>query len=205
MSVPQTGGGLPTAAKVAIGCSIAFVLMIVLVCGGGFFVLRWGINQFSGFAKEFENRGYVSRTGQVIEVTEPITEPTVFVGQMVRIRTSADADISISAQVAEIYGTVAGNIDFLGQNLKIMPGATVKGDVRIRAAQVVQVLGTVEGEITGTYQSLQRAPEQPATPESPEQPAVPPPPQTPKPPGSEPTQPTPDVRSSESVPANSSD
>jgi cytoskeletal protein CcmA (bactofilin family) len=58
------------------------------------------------------------------------------------------------AQVAEIRGTVDGDIDFLGQVWEIKDNGIVKGNINSHGAQVIKVRGLVEGEITGSYQTL---------------------------------------------------
>ncbi len=73
--------------------------------------------------------------------------------------------MAIFAQVAEVYDTVEGDIDFFGQMLTIHPNAVVKGDIRVQGAQVVQVRGKVEGTITGSYSVLDR-PASPAAPQT---------------------------------------
>ncbi len=91
---------------------------------------------------------------QTIQVTEDVVEPTVYVGQLVKIVADCDSDIAIIAQVGQVHGRVVGTVYFRGQTLVIEPEAEVQGDLDVKA-QIVQVYGKVAGEITGNYQQLQ--------------------------------------------------
>ncbi len=90
----------------------------------------------------------------MIEETQPIDSSRVYTAQVVIIRDDVEADIAIMSQSAEIHGTVNGDIDFLGQVLIIQSNAVVTWDVRVEMGQLIQVQGTVEGEVTGSYQIL---------------------------------------------------
>ncbi|MHC4446724.1 MAG: bactofilin family protein, partial [Planctomycetota bacterium] len=81
-------------------------------------------------------------------------EPTVYTCQVFTLKADADADIAIMAQTAQIHGTVSGDLDFFGQLLMIRRGAVIKGDLNVKGAQVIDLLGRVEGEITGSYQTI---------------------------------------------------
>jgi len=152
--------------KWGVGCGLTAVILIILVCGGiitlGFLGYRWIMEEVDAFAAPFEEQGYVRVEGQLIEVNTEIVEPTLYLGQAVKIHTDTQNSIAIACQAAEVYGTVNGDLDFLGQVLMIKPGAVVTGNVNVKFAQSVIVEGTVEGEITGKFQTLSGSGAKPA-------------------------------------------
>ena len=75
---------------------------------------------------------------------------------MVRLHDGSDADLALICQMAEISGTVKGDIAFVGQMLLIKKDAVVEGDINVENGQVITVQGTVKGEIKGNYQQLHR-------------------------------------------------
>ena len=152
---PQKSGCSPLA-MVLVGCGTVFLLGVVGLGVAGFFGYRWLSQQVEEFSAEFEAKGYEPVMVQIVDETDPIDSPRVYVAQSVIIRGDVDADLAIMAQTAEIHGTVTGDLDFMGQVLFIKPSAEVTGDIRVKAAQVIQVEGTVDGEITGNYQVLNR-------------------------------------------------
>ncbi len=112
----------------------------------------------------------------MIDVPGPVNDPTVYTAQVVRVTGDVNADVAIMAQVVEIYGEVNGDIDFSGQVLHIREGAVIKGDIRVKTAQVVIVEGVVEGKISGSYGALEDrragAPNAPLAPSPPEGPMM---------------------------------
>jgi hypothetical protein len=190
--------GMSTGAKVVLGCGAVLFLGMIAVCGGFGYLGWWGWRQVDSFAQGFVAKGYKRQMGQVLVVPGPVNEPTVYTGQVVQIPGEVNADIAIMAQMTEITGTVNGDIDFTGQVLHIKKGGVVKGDIRVAGAQVIQVDGTVEGQITGNYGALENstqsaaggqtapppvpvAPEAPRLPEKPVAPAAPTAPDAPSP------------------------
>jgi hypothetical protein len=149
-----------------LGCGGVCLLLLLAVCGGGAYFIRSAYVEAKDFATSFEEQGYQRVSGQVIDERDQVTSPKVYFAQVARVYSDVNADLAFAVQVAEIHGTVDGDIDFYGQVLVIKPGAVVKGNVRVKWAQVVQIEGTVEGEVSGNYQHLQRQ-------ESPKPPDVP--------------------------------
>jgi hypothetical protein len=143
-------------AGLLLGCGTLVCIAGILACSGIVFLGWKGYTQLDSFAREFERRGYTRAMGQVMDVTDPISKPTVYVAQVVKFKADVHGDLALMAQVVEIEATVHGDIDFLGQVLTVKEGAVVKGDIRVRGAQVINVQGVVEGKITGTYQNLRR-------------------------------------------------
>ena len=142
------------------------ILLVVFMCcliPVGFFALGlYGVNQaitqvvaqLGEFTKEYEDKGYVKKMGQVFVEKDDIEEKRVYLAQVVTLKGDVKTDIAIMAQVAVIEGTVEGNLDFAGQSLTVKKGALVKGDVNIKQAQAVVIEGEVEGEVSGSYQVL---------------------------------------------------
>ena len=141
-----------------VGCAALVFLGGILACGGLVFLGWKGYSQLDKFAAPFESRGYERVQGQIVKVSEPVSKPTVYVAQVLRLDADVHADLAIMAQVVEIAATVDGDIDFMGQTLVVKDSGAVKGDIRVKAAQVIDVKGTVDGQITGTYQVLRRPP-----------------------------------------------
>lgn len=152
--------GMSTGAKVGIGCGVAAVLVIILVCGGFIAFGWWAVQKMEEYQQEFVNQGYALVEEQVITVEEPVDQKTFFGGQSVRIESDVNADIAIGAQTAEIRGRVDGDVDFMGQTLTIHQNAVITGDVRVRFSQQVIIRGRVDGEVTGSWQTIQRLPQQ---------------------------------------------
>jgi len=160
---------MSTGAKIGIGCGVA-ALLLILICGGLiWYGIDYAIKEANKFAADFESRGYVRQSSQVIDVNQTLSQPTVFLAQTVRINAPVDASLAFAVQVAEINANVNGDIDFYGQILKINPGVVITGDVRVKGAQVVDNKGTVQGQVTGSYGNAPR-------PKQPSQPTPPPPP-----------------------------
>ena len=151
-----SGSGRSLACGLLVGCGVLMLLGCALACGGVIFLGWKGYSQVDKFAREFEQRGYARVQGQVVDVTKPVSSDTVYVAQVLKIKADVHGNLAIMAQVVEIEATVDGDIDFLGQVLVVKKTGVVKGDIRARAAQVIDVQGTVEGKITGAYQALQK-------------------------------------------------
>lgn len=165
---PPRKKGMSTGAKIGIGCGVT-ALLLILVCGGiTWYAVRHFMGEARAFAADFESRGYVRQSAQVINISQPLNQPTVFLAQTVSINAPVDGSLAFGVQVAEINANVNGDIDFYGQILKISPGVVVTGDVRIKLAQAFDNKGTVQGQVTGNYSG--------ARPPSPPSPPTPPPP-----------------------------
>lgn len=154
--------GMSSGAKTAIGCGLAAFLCMALICGGIGFVTYLAFDKAEGvvkqviaemekqveaFAAPFEAQGFERVTGQVVEVTSDIQKPTVYTVQVFKLEANSEADLAVMAQVAEINGTINGDLHFFGQTLKIHPDAVITGDLHVQVAQVVDNRGTVQGNI----------------------------------------------------------
>jgi hypothetical protein len=136
---------------ILLGCG-GVMFVGLLVCGGLIFVgTRWGMQQVNEFAQPFENQGYVRQSGQVIQVNQPVTEDTLYVCQVLTITADVDADIAAACQVLEIKANIHGDVDFFGQVLKQHPGSVIDGDLRVKAAQSVELDGEVKGKVIRNY------------------------------------------------------
>jgi hypothetical protein len=132
-----------------IGCLVILIGLGVVGYAGYRFVKR----QYTAVMERYEREGYKKVEGQLIDVTETVTEPTIFVGQVVKIKKGSERGLALLCQTAEIDGKIAGNVHFYGQMLTIHKGAQLMRDLDV-TAQVVNQLGTIEGKITGVYQLL---------------------------------------------------
>ena len=146
--------GCSPLAIVLAGCGTVLLLGIISIVVVGVLGYRWAAQKADEFATKYEEKGYQRYSGQMFDETQPIDSSRVYTAQLVIIRERVEADIAIMAQSAEIHGTVNGDVDFLGQLLVIKSDAVVTGDIRVEMGQVIQIEGTVEGEVTGSWQVL---------------------------------------------------
>lgn len=146
--------GMSTGAKWGIGCGCGCLVLVILIAVGVFVGVRFATAKVAQMTQELKLHGFDKEVkGQVIEVKDPITEPTLYAGQMVKILGSCSTNIAILAQVAEIHGTVEGKVYFRGQILTIQPNAVLMNGLDV-TAQVIQKYGTINGDITGTYSTI---------------------------------------------------
>jgi hypothetical protein len=137
------------------GCGCLIIVLLALLAAGLGVRMFWSYVQ--GYANELQAMGYERRIeGQAVEVTQPIAEQTLLFGQVVKVGAGSTTNIAIIAQLAEIDGRVQGDIRFLGQILMIKEGAVVTGNIYVKGAQAIDLHGSVEGEIEGTYQVINR-------------------------------------------------
>ena len=146
------------------GCGIGCLLLLALTVAAGFVGARLIKERYHQWTTEreiagadFVAKGFHRVAGPVLQVSESIAEPTVYVGEIVSITADASADVAIVALSAEIRGKIAGNLFFRGQMLAIYPGAEVGKDLDARA-NFIHLLGDVKGEIRGEYKTLSRTP-----------------------------------------------
>jgi cytoskeletal protein CcmA (bactofilin family) len=136
-----------------VGCLVVLIGFAVLTYVGVRFVRK----QYAAVMERFENQGYRKVEGQIIDVTERVTDPTLYLGQSVRIRAGSERGLAFVAQTVEISGTVQGNVYFAGQVLTINKDAELMQDVEV-TAQVINNYGTIHGAIKGVYQALNEKP-----------------------------------------------
>ena len=144
-----------TGAKVAIGCGsgcLVFILLLVAAILAGVFYVK---NIITKYEDDLKSHGFETVVQeQMLEVVDPVSEPILFKGQMVRIMADCSTNMAVLAQACEVHGTVLGTFYFRGQVLTVHPGAELLGGADIQA-QVLQNNGKIEGEITGKYQLLE--------------------------------------------------
>lgn len=147
-----------TGAKVAIGCGSGCLVVVLLAAVGigvGIFYVK---NLVVRYETELKGYGFESVTkGQVLDITEPVTEPILFKGQVVRLMADCSTNVAVLAQVCEVHGKVDGKLYFRGQMLTVQPNAEILGGVDAHA-QVIQNNGKIEGPITGRYQLVETKP-----------------------------------------------
>ncbi len=144
--------GMSTGAKWGLGCGIGCLTVIIIISIGIFMTVRFVKGKIDETASELKQLGFENIVkGQVLEITDKITEPTLYIGQVVKIMTDCDTDLAVIAQVCEIHGKVDGKVYFRGQTLIIQPYSELKNGLDIMA-QALQKYGKIEGEITGKYQ-----------------------------------------------------
>lgn len=147
----RSGRGCLKAA--GIGCLVVLIGLGVL----GYVGYRFLKRQYATVMERYEREGYRKVEGQMIEVTNRVTEPTIYIGQSVRILNGSDRGMAFLCQTAEIHGPVVGNVRFIGQALTIKEDAELMRDLEV-TAQLVNLFGKVDGKITGVYQMLNKDP-----------------------------------------------
>ena len=146
--------GMSTGAKWGIGCGIGCLVILILVVAGSIFGIRYATRKVADMTQDLKQYGFEKQVkGQVLEVREDITEPTLYIGQMVKILGNCSTNLAILAQMGEIHGKVEGKVYFRGQVLTIQPNAELMNGLDV-TAQVIQKYGKIDGEITGKYQAI---------------------------------------------------
>jgi len=146
--------GMSTGAKWGVGCGIGCLTLVVIIGVASFFIYRFAMGKLDEMTQEMTELGFENVvTQQVIEVTTEITEPTLYLGQVVKILADCSTNLAVIAQIAEIHGKVEGKVYFRGQVLTIQPNGELMNGLDV-LAQGVQNLGTINGEITGQYQEI---------------------------------------------------
>jgi len=140
--------------KVLIGCGVGCLVMIVLLVVLLIVLYKVGMSYYNEWVDEFAEQGYRQVMGQTIEVTDPVTEKTLFTAQMVKLIADSQTDVAIIAQGAEVHGRIEGDLHFRGQAITIEPNAVIEGDLEVQA-QAVVIHGRVLGQITGSYQAIE--------------------------------------------------
>ena len=147
--------GLSTGAKWGIGCGIGCLSLVIVTIVVGVLAYFFVMGKVREVTQDLTTKGFEKQVkGQTIEVREDITEPTLYVGQMVKIFGTCKTNLAIVAQLAEIHGKVEGKVYFRGQLLTIQPTAEILGGLDV-TAQAVLNKGKVEGGISGQYQTMQ--------------------------------------------------
>ena len=68
-----------------------------------------------------------------------------------KLKQGVSGDLALMCQVAELHGTISGDVDFYGQIIRINDDCIIDGDLNIKGAQIVELKGVVMGEVTGSY------------------------------------------------------
>jgi hypothetical protein len=153
---PKQSSWLP---KVLIGCGVALVVFIIACVVAGWLFYRKGSDlakEIAGQeAAEFVDQGFVKATE---EPTGTVDQKTVFVsGILFTLDKDTTADVAIvMGGMATVKSHVGGTLFFRGTSINITPEAVIDGDLDVAGIQgaqaMVQMQGTVNGQITGNYQ-----------------------------------------------------
>ncbi len=151
--------GMGTGAKVGIGCGIGCLGLIVVAVIGGFLAVQWVQGKITEFEEEFAAKGFTEgQSGQIIELTEPPTEPSFYKAQLVTIDLSAPVTVEfgvLAQQIEILNGTFQENVYCRGQVVILGSGAIFEKDIDV-TCQLVQDQGAeIRGELTGSYSAKQ--------------------------------------------------
>ena len=145
-----------TGKKVAIGCGCGCLGLIIVSIIGAVIGYNWLMGMVDGFKEEFIAMGMKEEPmSQMLVVTEAPSEPTFYVGQVVKIQVDTDVEIGIIAQTAELNGVASEKVFFRGQIIQIMPDAHLEKGLDVKCQMVQGMGGKVEGGITGSAQVIQ--------------------------------------------------
>jgi len=145
-----------TGKKVALGCGcgcLGLIIITVIGMAAGYF---WVMGMVDEFKEEFIAMGMKEQPmAQMVTITEAPTEPTFYVGQVVKVQVDTDVEIGIIAQTVELHGVASEKIYFRGQIIQIMPDAHLKKGLDVKCQMVQGMGGQVDGGITGPAQVIQ--------------------------------------------------
>lgn len=152
--VPPAKPGKSTGTKVAIGCGIGCLGLIVLAIIAGILGWSWMMKYVEKFEAEFQEKGMKLQTkAQMVSVDTPPAAPAYYVGQVVKFHADSDVEVGILAQVAEIHGTMNEPVYFRGQVIQIKSGAHLKKGLDVKCQVIENQGGKIDGPISGSYQS----------------------------------------------------
>jgi hypothetical protein len=139
--------------KIGLGCGCGCLVVILIVGGLGYWLYR----TLDNFASEFTEQGYelVIVESMVVPADDVVQGPILYIGKVVTINGTIEGDVAAMCEHLTITGTIDGNLDLLCDSATISETGVVTGDITCKAVQVLTVDGTVEGEITGLFQSRQ--------------------------------------------------
>ena len=165
----QQPQGMSDGAKIALGCGAAAFLCMLLICGGAVLlgfravevaqdVAQEAAKEFAKqqaerqqqadeFAGRFVEQGYHHIDAQMLDVTSAIQQPTVYTGQVINLHADSEASIAVSAQMADIQGTINGDLHVRCDVLNIHPDTVITGNLYLEDTHVFENKGTVQGEV----------------------------------------------------------
>jgi hypothetical protein len=147
--------GMSTGGKWGVGCGVGCLTIIIIIAVVGFIGYKFVTGKMDDMTQDMSQLGFENTVKmQMIEVKDEITEPTLYIGQMVNIFGNCTTNLAIFAQMAEIHGRVDGKVYFRGQMLTIQPGAELRNGLDA-TAQIIYKNGKVDGEITGECQVIE--------------------------------------------------
>lgn len=151
---PKRGNGCIKA------CGCGCLVLVILTGLAIFGIVRLVQHQLRDVTALIESEGYTPVISQAIDITSTVADPTVFVGQTVRIRAGSLRGIAVVGQTVELDGSFEGNVRVYAQALTIAEGAVLKKDLHavtqtsdIRGQILGQVTGAPEGEVEATPDS----------------------------------------------------
>jgi hypothetical protein len=136
-----------------VGCSVGCLVVLILLGVIGFLGYRFVKKQYDSVIEQFEAEGYQTVEGQIIDMTDPVQEPTIFIAQDVTLRQGSMRGVALLTQTAELHGRIKGNVRFVGQSLVVAEDAILMQDLEV-TAQTVVINGVVEGEVKGIFQQI---------------------------------------------------
>ncbi len=143
--------GLSKGAKWGIGCGVGCLTFIVILAIAGFIGFKVVKAKIDKVEAELKSHGFEHVVkGQMLEISDNITKPELYMGQIVKIMGDCSTNLAVMSQLCEIHGKINGDFYFRGQLLTIQPNAVIEGNLDIKA-QALQNYGKVNGEIIGTY------------------------------------------------------
>ncbi|MBL1218878.1 MAG: hypothetical protein D8M59_15470 [Planctomycetes bacterium] len=138
---------MSSGAKWAIGCGLAAVVAIVLVCGGVLWIGYAGWNRTVG---KYTAMGYELVMQEAVTITTQLDKDTVYLTQAFSLEATSNGNIAVLGETADIHATVNGDVHFFGDTITIHPDAVITGELEVFCKRLV-LQGQVLGPITGEY------------------------------------------------------
>ena len=158
-ALPPQKQGMGTGAKIAIGCGVV-VIALVLLCGiGSFASYKWVMDKVEGFEKDFAAKNMVAgEVGQQLIIDTAPTVPTYYKGQVVKLAFTqpVTVEIGVIAQIIMVEkGQFAENVYFRGQVVSLDSGTQFAKEVNVECQVVEDHGATIAGGVTGSYMAKQ--------------------------------------------------
>jgi hypothetical protein len=135
------------------GCGLGCLGLILIAILATASAAWFGYSLVNDMEDELIAQGLSKQSGHVLKIEETVTEPTYYKAQIVLLRNGSDAPLGLLCQMAELRGEYFEPVTFRGQLLTIHQDAVLHKGLDV-TAQMIEQLGKVEGDITGSFQTI---------------------------------------------------
>jgi hypothetical protein len=111
--------------------------------------------------REFQELGFTEMVqGRQLMITNPVSQPVLYMAEKITIATSCSTNIAVMAQTAHISGEIQGRLYFRGRDLIITTNGIVLNGLNTDA-QTIRNDGLIEGDIEGGLPSTELPAQEP--------------------------------------------